>query len=514
MFHLLGMGRQSSPKTELLSGLTVALALVPEALAFALIAHVNPLMGLYAAFFMAFITAAIGGRPGMISGATGATAVVIVALVVTHGVEYLLAALLLMGAIQILVGVFKLGKYIRIVPYPVFLGFVNGLAIVIFLAQLDHFKIKGADGAEHWITGMPLAVMMVLIVITMAIAHFLPKFTKAIPAALVAIITTSLLAIGFVALFPDLHTKTVGDISSIAGGLPSFHIPDFPLTWDAFLIVLPYSVVLAGVGLIESLLSLQLVDDVTETRGQPNRECVAQGVGNIACGFFGGMGGCAMVGQTIINVESGGRGRLSGMAAGGFLLLFILFLAPWIELIPLATLIGIMFMVVIGTFEWGSLRLFGRVPKQDIFVGLLVALVTVLTDLAVAVITGVIVSALMFAWMHARELRIIRSLNAQGQQVYEIKGPLFFASTAKFSEAFDVHHDADEVVLDFAQSRVVDHSALEAIDSLADKYRAVGKTLHLRHLSPECRNLLKKAGDLVEVNIKEDPLYHVADEVR
>ncbi|OYY51408.1 MAG: sodium-independent anion transporter, partial [Halothiobacillus sp. 28-55-5] len=367
-------------------------------------------MGLYAAFLMAFITAAIGGRPGMISGATGATAVVMVALVASHGVQYLLAALLLMGVIQILVGALKLGKYIRIVPYPVFLGFVNGLAIVIFLAQLDHFKVKGADGALHWVVGTPLMVMLGLIILTMAIAHFLPKLTRAVPSALVAIVVTSLLAIGLVALFPDLHTKTVGDISSIAGGLPSFHIPDFPLTWAAFMIVLPYSVVLAGVGLIESLLSLQLVDDVTETRGQPNRECVAQGAGNIACGFLGGMGGCAMVGQTIINVESGGRGRLSGMAAGGFLLLFILFLAPWIELIPLATLIGIMFMVVIGTFEWGSLRLFGKVPRQDIFVGLLVAGVTVLTDLAVAVISGVIVSALVFAWNHARELRVTRAV--------------------------------------------------------------------------------------------------------
>lgn len=514
MFHLLGMGQKSNPKTELLSGLTVALALVPEALAFALIAHVNPLMGLYAAFLMAFITAALGGRPGMISGATGATAVVMVALVASHGVEYLLAALLLMGGIQILAGVLKLGKYIRIVPYPVFLGFVNGLAVVIFLAQLDHFKVEGTDGAMHWVTGTPLMVMLGLIALTMVIAHFLPKFTRAVPSALVAIVATSLLAIGLVAVFPDLQTKTVGDLAPMAGGLPTVHIPDFPLTWDAFMTVLPYSVVLAGVGLIESLLSLQLVDDMTETRGQPNRECMAQGAGNIACGLLGGMGGCAMVGQTIINVESGGRGRLSGMAAGGFLLLFILFLAPWIELIPLATLVGIMFMVVIGTFEWGSLRLFGKVPRQDIFVGLLVAAVTVLTDLAVAVITGVIVSALVFAWNYARELKVVREVNAQGQQVYHMKGPLFFASVAKFAESFDVNQDLPEVVLDFAQSRVVDHSALEAIDNLAEKYRAVGKTLHLRHLSPECRRLLKKAGDLVEVNIKEDPLYHVADEVR
>lgn len=514
MFHLLGMGRQSSPKTELLSGLTVALALVPEALAFALIAHVDPLMGLYAAFIMAIVTAAIGGRPGMISGATGATAVVIVGLVVTHGVQYLLAALLLMGLIQILVGVFRLGKYIRIVPYPVFLGFVNGLAIVIFLAQLDHFKVKDAAGVEHWVSGTPLAMMLGLIVLTMAIAHFMPRFTKAVPAALVAIIVTSLLALGIVEVFPALHTKTVGDISSIAGGLPTFHLPDFPLTWDAFITVLPYSLVLAGVGLIESLLSLQLVDDVTETRGQPNRECIAQGVGNMTCGVFGGMGGCAMVGQTIINLESGGRGRLSGISAGVFLLLFILFLSPWIELIPLATLVGIMFMVVIGTFEWGSLQLFGRVPKKDIFVGLLVAGVTVFTDLAIAVITGVIVSALMFAWEHASDLKISAEINEDGVKVYRVKGPLFFASVAKFSEAFDFRSDPDEVFLDFAESKVVDHSALEAIDSLAEKYRSVNKTLHLKHLSPECRGLLKKAGDLVEVNIKEDPVYHVADELR
>ncbi|ANJ68314.1 sodium-independent anion transporter [Halothiobacillus diazotrophicus] len=509
MFHLLGLNNAGNTRTELLSGLTVALALVPEAVAFAFVAHVSPIMGLYGAFIMAFIAAAFGGRPGMISGATGSTAVVMVGLVVTHGVQYLLAALVLMGVIQIAVGLFRLGKYIRIVPYPVFLGFVNGLAIVIFMAQLEHFKTKGADGQMHWITGQPLAIMAGLIVVTMAIAHFLPKFTKAVPAALVAIVVTSLLAIGL-----GLDTKSVGDLSSIAGDLPQFHLPDFPLTWDAFMTVLPYSLIMAGVGLIESLLSLQLVDDLTETRGQPNRECVAQGLGNMTSGFFGGMGGCAMVGQTIINVESGGRGRLSGMVAGIFLLMFILFLSPLIERIPLATLVGIMFMVVIGTFEWGSLRLFGKVPRQDIFVGILVALVTVVTDLAIAVITGVIVSALVFAWAHARELRITSESTPEGSRVYRIKGPLFFASTAQFAESFDFRNDPDDVILDFADSRVVDHSALEAIDNLAEKYRCVGKQLHLRHLSPECRSLLKKAGDLVEVNIQEDPLYHVADEVR
>ncbi|OZB37379.1 MAG: sodium-independent anion transporter [Halothiobacillus sp. 14-56-357] len=514
MFHFFAKNTPANARQDVLSGLTVALALVPEALAFALIAHLNPLMGLYGAFIMVLASAIFGGRPGMISGATGATAVVIVGLVVTHGVEYLLAALILMGVIQILVGAFRLGKYIRIVPYPVFLGFVNGLAIVIFLAQLPHFKEKGADGQMHWIVGQPLWIMLGLVVLTMLISHFFPKITRAFPAALMAIIVTTLISIGLVNLSPVFDTKTVGDLATIAGGLPSFHIPDFPLTWDAFMTVLPFSVVLAGVGLIESLLTLQLVDDLTETRGQPNRECVAQGIGNATCGFFGGMGGCAMVGQTMINVESGGRGRLSGIAAGLFLVLFILFLSPLIEQIPIATLVGIMFMVVIGTFEWGSINLFGKVPKQDIFVGLLVAAVTVFTDLAVAVITGVIVSALMFAWEHAGDLKIESSIDENGVKVYRIKGPLFFASTAKFSEAFDFRGDPDDVYLDFAQSKVVDHSALEAIDSLADKYRSVNKTLHLRHLSPECRKLLKKAGDLVEVNIKEDPIYHVADELR
>lgn len=514
MFHFFAKNTPANARQDLLSGLTVALALVPEALAFALIAHVNPLMGLYAAFIMALASAIIGGRPGMISGATGATAVVIVGLVVTHGVEYLLAALILMGVIQILVGALRLGKYIRIVPYPVFLGFVNGLAIVIFLAQLPHFKEKGTDGQMQWITGQPLWIMLGLVALTMFITHFFPKLTRAFPAALLAIIVTTLITIGLGHLSPVFDTKTVGDLASIAGGLPSFNIPDFPLTWDAFMTVLPFSLILAGVGLIESLLTLQLVDDLTETRGQPNRECVAQGIGNMTCGFFGGMGGCAMVGQTMINLESGGRGRLSGIAAGLFLLMFILFISPLIEQIPIATLVGIMFMVVIGTFEWGSINLFGKVPKKDIFVGLLVAVVTVFADLAIAVITGVIVSALMFAWEHAADLKISSSINEDGVKVYRIKGPLFFASVAKFSEAFDFRADPDDVYLDFADSKVVDHSALEAIDNLAEKYRSVNKTLHLRHLSPECRVLLKKAGDLVEVNIKEDPVYHVADELQ
>lgn len=509
MFHLIATKAPKNLRADTLSGLTVALALVPEAVAFAFVAHVSPLMGLYGALIMALASAILGGRPGLISGATGATAVVMVGLVVTHGVQYLLAALIMMGIIQIAVGAFRLGKFIRIVPYPVFLGFVNGLAIVIFLAQLGHFQEKDAAGNLHWLSGTPLWIMLGLIALTMTIAHFLPKLTRAVPSALVAVIVTSIIVIAF-----GIHTKTVGDLSSIAGGLPSFHLPDFPLTLDAFLIVLPYAFVLAGVGLIESLLTLQLVDDITETRGQPNRECVAQGVGNITSGFFGGMGGCAMVGQTIINVESGGRGRMSGIAAGLFLLMFILFLSPWIEKIPLATLVGIMFMVVIGTFEWGSLRLFGKVPRQDIFVGLLVAIVTVLADLAIAVIIGVIVSALIFAWNHAKEVRIEAEINAQGQKIYRLYGPLFFASANQFVEAFRFRDDPHEVIIDFARAKVVDHSALEAIESVAEKYRSVGKNLHLRHLSPECRQLLHKAGDLVEVNIAEDPLYHVADELR
>ena len=494
-----------SPKDDVLSGLTVALALVPEAVAFALVAQVHPLLGLYAAFIIGLITSVFGGRPGMISGATGAIAIVLVSLVAEHGVEYLFAAVILMGTLQIIFGVLQLGKFIRLVPYPVFLGFVNGLALVIFLAQLKQLQIVGEDGVSTWIQGPPLYIMIALIVATMLIIQFLPKLTKAVPSTLVAIILLSVL----VALF-SLDTRTVGDIASVAGDLPTFHIPTVPLTWETFFIILPYAVVMALVGLIESLLTLNLVDALTETRGQANRESVAQGFANFVTGLFGGMGGCAMVGQSIININSGGSGRLSGITAALALLAIILLGAPLIEQIPIAVLIGVMFMVVIGTFKWSSLRLFGRVPHIELIITAVVMATTVLADLAVAVILGVILSALVFAWDHAKKIRVQKYVNDGGNTVYELIGPIFFASIHNFQELFQPSEDAEDVIIDFKRSRVADHSALEAIDQLAERYERAGKRLHLVHLSPECRLLLNKAGDLVEVNVLEDPVYSVA----
>ena len=501
-------------KNDVLSGLTVALALVPEAVAFAFVAGVEPLVGLYAAFMVGLVTACIGGRPGMISGATGALAVVMVSLVAQHGVEYLFAAVVLMGIFQIAAGIFRLGKFIRMVPHPVMLGFVNGLAIVIFLAQLGQFKWKDESGDMVWMSGDPLMIMGGLIILTMAIIHYLPKFTKAIPSSLAAIVTVTLLAI-----FMDLDARTVQNVladmtndplASIAGGFPEFHIPMVPLTLETLWIILPYSLILAAVGLIESLLTLSLIDEMTETRGRGNKECVGQGTANILTGFFGGMGGCAMIGQSMININSGGRGRLSGITAAVFLLLFILFASSLIEMIPVAALVGVMFIVVIGTFEWASLRMMGKIPKSDAFVIVLVSGVTVVTDLAIAVIVGVIVSALIFAWEHAKHIQVRIIEDNDERRVYELTGPLFFASINNFREQFDPKNDPQDVVLDFRNSRVSDHSALEAIDALAEKYIAAGKTLHLRHLSGECRELLKQAGDLVEVNVIEDPKYHVA----
>jgi SulP family sulfate permease len=494
-------------RNEILSGLTVALALVPEAVAFAFVAGVDPLVGLYAAFLVGLLAATFGGRPGMISGATGSMAVVMVALVADHGVEYLFAAVLLAGVLQITAGLFKLGKYIRMVPYPVMLGFVNGLAIVIFLAQLQHFQVVGADGVKTWMSGSSLYVVLGLVALTMAIIHFLPKLTNAFPPSLAAILVVSLLAIGL-----GIHTNTVGDLASIEGGLPKLHLPDVPLSWETLTIILPYAVILAAVGLIESLLTLSLIDDVTNTRGQGNRECVGQGIANTVNGFFGAMGGCAMIGQSMINVNSGGRQRLSGIVAALFLLAFILFASSLIEMIPMAALIGVMFMVVLGTFEWTSFRIIRKIPRTDAFVLILVSAVTVATDLAVAVVVGVIVSALAFAWEHARHINVKGYDDEQGARVYELNGPLFFGSVKNFLELFDPANDPKEVIIEFQNSRVADHSAIEAIDNLAEKYIKAGKRLHLRHLSPECRNLLKKAGDLVEVNVLEDPRYRVADD--
>ena len=505
MFELLRSRRPASFKDDLLSGLTVALALVPEAIAFAFVAGVNPLVGLYAAFMVGLITASIGGRPGMISGATGALAVVMVDLVASHGVEYLFAAVVLMGLFQILAGVLRLGKFIRIVPHPVMLGFVNGLAIVIFLAQLKNFQIAGAAGETEWMSGGALWLLLAMVGLTMTIIHFLPRFTTAIPSSLAAIVVVSLLVIGF-----DMDLRTVGDLASIAGGLPEFHIPAVPFNLETLWIILPYSIILAAIGLIESLLTLSLIDEITETRGRGNKECVGQGVANTVTGMFGGMGGCAMIGQSMINVNAGGRSRLSGITAALCLLVFILFASDLIEMIPLAALTGVMFIVVLGTFEWSSFRIMGKIPRSDAFVLVLVSGVTVATDLAIAVVVGVIVSALVFAWEHAKHINAKTFIDAKGSKVYELHGPLFFGSVHSFMELFDPRNDPDDVVVEFQHSRVADHSGLEAIDGLAERYLNAGKTLHLRHLSPECRQLLHKAGNLVEVNVIEDPKYHVA----
>ncbi len=505
-----------SPRADLLSGLTVALALVPEAVAFAFVAGVDPIVGLHAAFMVGLITAVMGGRPGMISGATGAIAVVLVALVAEHGIEYMFAAVVLMGVLQTMAGLLRLGKFIRMVPHPVMLGFVNGLAIVIFLAQLGQFKTKDADGALHWMEGGQLYTMLALVVVTMAIIHFLPKLTKALPSSLVAIVgvtaAVGLLGLDSPSIVDYLRTMTGNAEASLAGGLPVFSLPKVPINLETLKIILPYSVVLAAVGLIESLLTLTLVDELTETRGRGNKECVAQGAANITCGFFGGMGGCAMIGQSMININSGGRGRLSGITAALALLAFVVVASPLIEMVPVAALVGVMFMVVLGTFEWSSLRVMTKVPMSDAFVIVLVSGVTVATDLAMAVFVGVIVSALVFAWKHAKVIHAVCYVDEQGMKVYSLRGPLFFGSAKSFLELFDARNDPQEVVVEFEHARVSDHSAIEAIDTIAERYLNLGKTLHLRHLSADCTKLLHKAGSLVEINVLEDPHYHVADD--
>ncbi|MEZ9847834.1 SulP family inorganic anion transporter [Vibrio breoganii] len=506
-----------SVKNDVLSGLTVALALVPEAVAFAFVAGVDPMVGLYAAFIVGLITSIFGGRPGMISGATGAMAVVMVSLVAVHGVEYLFAAIMLTGLLQVLAGIFKLGKFIRMVPHPVMIGFVNGLAIVIFLAQLGQFKAPDIAGVMTWLPAGQMTIMLGLVALTMGIIFFLPKLTTAIPSSLVAIVTVTLIV-----QFGGLDTRTVvdflramsgNDAATLAGSLPTFSIPQVPFDLETLKIILPYAIVLAAIGLIESLLTLTVLDEMTNTRGKSNRECVGQGIANLSCSVFGAMGGCAMIGQSMININSGGRGRLSGIVAAVALLIFILFASALIEMIPLAALVGVMFMVVIGTFEWATFKLARRVPKQDFFVIVLVTVVTVLTDLAVAVAVGVIASALMFAWQHAKHIYASSQINEEGSKEYRIHGPVFFGSAANFLELFDAHNDPVDVIVDFADSRVADHSAIEAIETLAERYSAVGKTLHLRHLSQDCRALLHKAGSLVEINVKEDPSYKVATDV-
>lgn len=515
-----------NPRADILSGLTVALALVPEAIAFAFVAKLDPLVGLYAAFIVGLITSVFGGRSGMISGATGAMAVVMVGLVTVYGPEYLFAAVLLAGIIQVLAGVFQMGKFIRLVPYPVMLGFVNGLAIVIFLAQLGQFKkpMKASshtteDAGHHsaidvlfngqWLEGTSMHLMLGLTLLTMGLIWTfpkIPKIGKMIPATLVSIITVSLLVIGF-----DLDTKTVGDMASIAGGLPTFHIPMVPLTLNTFMTILPVALTLAAIGLIESLLTLTLIDEMTETRGRTSQECIGQGLANATCGVFGAMGGCAMIGQSMINIKSGGRGRLSGITAALALLAFILFASTWIEMIPLVALTGLMMMVVIATFAWTSMRILNKIPKEDAFVILLVTGVTVAYDLAIAVIVGVIVSALVYAWKSANKFWVTVWHNqTDGNKVYKLHGPLFFGSIQKFKDEVDPKNDDEnDVVIDFSRARVWDHSALEDIDAMAVKYQEAGKKLHLVHLSPDCVLLLKNAKDLVEVNLIEDPHYGV-----
>ena len=500
-------------KTEILSGLTVALALIPEAVAFAIVAGVEPLVGLYAAFIVGLITALIGGRPGMISGATGALAVVMVALVAQHGVEYLFATVVVMGILQILAGVFKLGKFIRLVPHPVMLGFVNGLAIVIFLAQLTQFQSVPAPAGEHhgpfsmlhgtWMTGPSLYFMLGLVALTMFLIWATPKVTKFIPAPLAGIGIVAAIVIVF-----SIDVPRVGDMSSIKGGLPPFHIPSVPLSFETLKIILPYSFILAAIGLIESLLTLNLVGEIKEERGGASQECVAQGIANTVTGFFGGMGGCAMIGQSMINVKSGGRTRLSGIAASLFLLAFILFGSNIIEQIPLAALVGVMFMVVIGTFAWQSLTIMRRIPLIDAFVIILVTAVTVWHDLAYAVVVGVIVSALAYAWNNAR--RIDADAEMEGEaKVYKIQGPLFFGSVEGFAELFTIKDDPDTVIVDFKDSRVVDQSALQAIEALAAKYTGAGKAIRLRHLTRDCHKLLNRAGQLM-IDSDDDPEYTIA----
>ena len=493
--------RDINYKTEILSGLTVAMALIPEAVAFALIAGLSPLTGLYAAFMMGLVTSILGGRPGMISGATGAVAVVLVALAQQYGVEYVFATVILAGVLQVITGALRMGKLMRLVPHPVIFGFVNGLAIIIFMSQLAQFK----DPSGAWLTGSEMFIFLGFVLLTMVIIWGLPKITKAVPASLIAILSV----FGIVAAF-GIETRTVGDIASIAGGFPPFHIPSVPFSIETLVIIFPYAAIMAGVGLIESLLTLNIIDEITETRGRGNKEAAAQGIANILSGLFSGMGGCAMIGQSLINISAGARARLSGIVASVMLLVFIMFGAGLIEQMPMAALTGLMIMVSVGTFEWASLRTFNKMPTSDLFVMVVVTLITaVLHNLAVAVLVGVIIAALVFAWDNAKRIRARKHIDENGAKHYEIYGPLFFGSVTVFNEKFDVLNDPDEVIIDFKESRVVDMSAIEALNKITERYLKVGKTVHLKHLSPDCRTLLKNADKIIDVNVLEDPTYHL-----
>ncbi len=501
--NLLSQATDLNLKDNILSGLTVALALVPEAIAFSFVAGIDPLIGLYTAFIIGLITSIFGGRPGMISGATGAIAVVIVGLVISHGVEYLFAAVILMGVFQILAGLLKLGKFIRLVPHPVMIGFVNGLALVIFFSQFEQFK-----NGHEWIVGSELTIMIGLILLTMVIIQFLPRLTKVVPSTLVSIVTVTLMV-----RFMNISTKTIGDMAEISGGLPSFHIPLVPLSLDMLMTILPYSLVMAVIGLIESLMTMNLIDDTTGTRGHGNKECIGQGVANMVCGVFGGMGGCAMIGQSMLNIKSGGTRRASGITAALSLLAFIMFGSNLIAMIPIAALVGVMFIVVIATFEWPSLLLMNKIPKADALVIVVVTVVTVFTNLAISVGIGIILSTLVFAWNKGKKITATVTVEKEGSKEYILDGPLFFGSIKNFTDLFNLKDDPNIVIIDFLNSHVHDHSAIVAIDSLTSKYLEAGKEIHLRHLSPECRELLRNAEDIVDVNILEDPKYHIATDL-
>ncbi|WP_291092971.1 SulP family inorganic anion transporter [Empedobacter sp. UBA6745] len=491
-------------KNEILAGLTVAMTMIPESLSFAILAGLSPLIGLYGAFIMGIVTAIFGGRPAMVSGGAGATVITLIALNATYGEQYIFAAVALAGVFQIVVGVFKLGRFVRLIPQPVMYGFLNGLAVVIFMSQIEQFK-STTNGITSWLSGTPFYTMAGLTLITVLVVYFFPKLTKIIPASLVAILVTFLLVIGF-----NIDTKTVGDIASIKGELPSFHIPSVPFTLETLKIILPYSIIMGSVGLIETLLTLTLVDEVTETKGSSNKECLAQGAANITNGFFGGMGGCAMIAQTFVNLDAGSRSRL-GPAIGAITILIIILIgAPVIEKIPMAALVGVMMMVAISTFKWGFFKLITKMPKSDVFVSILVAIITiVLHNLALAVFVGVIVSALVFAWDNAKRIRARKTVDENGRKIYEIYGPLFFGSTSTFLEKFEINSDPKEIVIDLKESRIVDMSAIEALNIITAKYAQQDKIVILRHLSKDSIRLLENAKSVIEVNIEEDPTYNV-----
>lgn len=504
LFNLFDLKQKVNYKTEILAGLTVAMTMIPESLSFAILAGFPPLVGLYGAFIMGIVTSIFGGRPGLISGGAGATVIVLIALMQSHGLEYVFATVALAGVIQILVGVFKLGKFVRLVPQPVMFGFVNGLAIIIFMSQFEQFKTI-VNGEKVWMSGIHLYVTAGLVLLTVSLVLFLPRITKAIPASLLAILVVFGVVVGF-----GIDTKQVVDIASISGTLPPFHIPTVPFDLDTLKLIFPYALVMASVGLTEGLLTLNLVDEITETKGNSNKECIAQGGANILNGFFYGMGGCPMIAQTLVNLSAGARARLAGIVASLTILIIILVGAPVIEKLPLAALTGVMIMVAIGTFEWTSLKTLGKMPFSDVFVMVIVTLITVfMHNLALAVLIGVIISALVFAWENAKRIRARKYIDEEGVKHYEIYGPLFFGSVATFHEKFDVQSDPDQVVIDFSESRVADMSAIDALNTLSEKYTKAGKNLQLRHLSEDCRVLLNNADKLIKVNIDEDPVYKV-----